>query len=272
MMPLSPEDYQEPVCPLCMDTDKAQQIPIPRIIEKLDEYLNRNDYRSALTHLSYWIDEAIAIGDDGGQLSLYNERMGLYRKMGKKEEAITDAETALSLLPKLGLDSDKTGGTTFLNAATVYKSFQFAEQALPLYEKALHIFEHTLSPTDSLFGGLYNNMALALVDLGQFNRANDYYSKALDIMAHIENGALEQAITHLNMADAASAQYGLEAAADRIEAHIQKAKELLENSVLPHNGYYAFVAEKCAPSFRYYGHFFYAKELEERARRIYEGA
>ncbi len=271
-IPLSPEDYQEPACPLCMDTDKISHIPMVRIIQKLDEHLNRNDYSSALTHLNYWVNEATASGDEGGLLSLYNERMGLYRKIGKQDEAIADAKAALLLLAKLGHDSDKTGGTTLLNAATVYKSFQLSEQALPLYERALQIFEQVLSPADSLFGGLYNNMGLALVDLHQYDRANDYYAKALAIMARIENGALEQAITHLNMADAVVAQYGLEAAAGMIEEHIAKAQELLEDSTLPRNGYYAFVAEKCAPSFRYYGHFFYAKELEERARRIYEGA
>ena len=36
------------------------------------------------------------------------------------------------------------------------------------------------------------------------------------------------------------------------------------------DGYYAFVCEKCASVFGYYGRFFYEKELTERARRIYE--
>ncbi len=271
-IPLSPEDYQEPACPLCMDTDKSERIPVARIIQKLDEYLNRNDYPSALEHLNYWVKEAVALGDESGLLSLYNERMGLYRKISKKEEAIADAQAALLLLQKLKLEDGKTGGTTLLNAATVYKSFQLAEQALPLYEKALQVFEQVLSPADSLFGGLYNNMGLALVDLRQFDRANAYYAKALQIMAKIENSALEQAITHLNMADAASAQFGLESASDVIEEHLLTAQDLLEDTSLPRNGYYAFVAEKCAPSFRYYGHFFYAKQLEERARSIYERA
>ncbi len=271
-MTLSPEDYQEPACPLCMDTDPVQRIPVARIIQKLDESLNRNDYPSALNHLNYWVDEAIAVHDENGLLSLYNERMGLYRKIGKKEQAIADAQAALLLVSKLDIENSKTGGTTLLNAATVYKSFQMAKEALPLYERALAVFEQVLSPADSLFGGLYNNMGLALVDLKQYDRANDYYHKALEIMAHIENGALEQAITYLNMADAAVAQYGFEAASSTIEDYILKAQDLLEDETLPHNGYYAFVAEKCAPSFRYYGHFFYAKQLEERSRRIYEGA
>ena len=37
------------------------------------------------------------------------------------------------------------------------------------------------------------------------------------------------------------------------------------------DGYYAFVCEKCASVFGYYGWFLYNKEREERARTIYEG-
>ena len=36
------------------------------------------------------------------------------------------------------------------------------------------------------------------------------------------------------------------------------------------DGYYAFVCEKCASVFGYYGRFVYEGELLERARRIYE--
>ena len=36
------------------------------------------------------------------------------------------------------------------------------------------------------------------------------------------------------------------------------------------DGYYAFVCEKCASVFGYFGYFVYEKELEKRARDIYE--
>ena len=37
------------------------------------------------------------------------------------------------------------------------------------------------------------------------------------------------------------------------------------------DGYYAFVCEKCAPVFDYYGYFVTARKLAEQSRRIYEG-
>lgn len=269
---LQPEDYQEPACPLCMNGDTANRIPIKRIVEKLDEYLNRNDYNNAEKHLNYWITEAVVSGDLRGKLTLINERMGLYRKLARKDEAVADAATGIDLINKLHLQNDTTAGTTYLNAATVYKAFGDSPKAILLYEKSLSIYHKTLSPTDSLFGGLYNNMALALVDQQEFDRANTFYAKALHVMEHIENGELEQAITYLNMADAAAKELGNPQADAVISDYVSKAESLLEAPHLPRNGYYAFVCEKCAPTFRYYGYFSYANELETRARRIYEGS
>ena len=270
-MYLKPEDYQEPACLLCMDHTNDKQIPVMRIIEKLDAFLNRNDYSSAELLLTKWLDEAKNCRDKKGQLSLYNERMGLFRKLSKKDDAISDANTALHLVEELDVSQMKTAGTTYLNAATVFKAFGQAKEALPLYEKALAVYTACLSPTDAQFGGLYNNMALALVDLHQFDRADDYYRKALIVMSQVENGELDQAITYLNMADAAVAQYGAQQAEQTVHENIETATRLLDTPSLERNGYYAFVAEKCAPTFRYYGYFAYARELEERSRRIYEG-
>ena len=52
---------------------------------------------------------------------------------------------------------------------------------------------------------------------------------------------------------------------------VERAWELLNDESVPHNGYYAFVAEKCAPTFGFYGFFAYEKELKERAEKIYAG-
>ena len=41
---------------------------------------------------------------------------------------------------------------------------------------------------------------------------------------------------------------------------------------LPRDGYYAFVCEKCAPVFGYYGYFLTEQELNRRAREIYDRA
>lgn len=274
---LQPEDYKEPACIFCTDFYQPEKqsvtpVPLSRILAKLDEDLGRNDYAAAERHLAYWMKEAGEGGDLRGLLSLENERMGLYRKLGRKDAAIACAEAALELSERTELGDSVTGATTCLNAATVYKAFGMAETALPYYERARAIYETRLQADDPRLGGLYNNMALALCDLGRFAEARDCYEKALAVMEQAPNGELEQAITQLNLCDLAAAERGLLEAEDEIERRLDAAEKLLETETLPRGGYYAFVCEKCAPTFTYYGRFAYASELEERARSIYERA
>ncbi len=274
---LKPEDYKEPACIFCTDFYQPEQqtvqtVPLQRIFAKLDEHLGRNDYAAAERHLAYWMQEAGENGDLRGLLSLENERMGLYRKLGRKEEAVACAEKALELVQKTELSGSVTGATTDLNAATVYKAFGMAEKAIPLYEQARAVYEAHLRPEDARLGGLYNNMGLALCDLGRCPEARAFYEKALLVMEQAGHGELERAITQLNLCDLAEGELGILDAENEIEARLDEAEKLLETESLPRNGYYAFVCEKCAPTFRYFGRFFYADELEKRAVEIYTNA
>lgn len=271
---LHPEDYKEPACPFCTDFYQPEQgrgepVPLRRILDKLDADLGRNDYAAAERHLLYWLREAGENGDLRGMLSLENERMGLYRKLGRREDALACAKAALELVEKTDLTGSVTSATTQLNAATVYKAFGMSAQAIPLYAQARAVYEAQLAPDDARLGGLYNNMALALCDLGRYAEARDCYEKALTVMKTAPNGELEQAITQLNLCNLAEAERGLLEAEDEIERRLDAAETLLETPTLPRNGYYAFVCEKCAPTFTYYGRFACGAELEERAKEIY---
>jgi tetratricopeptide (TPR) repeat protein len=159
-------------------------------------------------------------------------------------------------------------GTTLINAATAYKAFGAPAQALPLYERARTLYESLLSPDDSRLGGLYNNMALALTELGEYRRAEALYRRALEVMEKAPRGALETAITWCNLADLSCAELGQEAGEARISACLDKAQTLLDDDTLPRNAYYAFVCEKCAPTFAYYGFFRAAQALSRRAEEI----
>ena len=144
------------------------------------------------------------------------------------------------------------------------------DKAIALFERARAIYERELDPTDSRMAGLYNNMALTLVDLGRFDEAEKLYKKAICIMESSDDGAPSAAITYLNLANAIEARIGLLDAEETIGEYLTRARELLEDHKNL-DGNYAFVCEKCASVFDYYGYFMYAAELKERARRIYEG-
>ena len=106
---LKREDYEEPRCLLEMHPETVG-IPTGRVIEKLDEYLNRNDFASAERHLRYWLEEAESVNDGRGRLTVLNEQIGLYRKMEKESEALQAIENALALAEAPDMDGTVTCG------------------------------------------------------------------------------------------------------------------------------------------------------------------
>lgn len=266
---LSKEDYEEPCCPLSQPSD-VTPIPTGRVIEKLDEYLNRNDYLSAEQHLNYWLKEAGYGNDMRGKLTVLNEQIGLYRKMNKESEGLQAIKDALALVDTLQMENTVTLGTTLINAATGYKAFGMAEAALPLYKKAREIYESVLPSTDRRLAGLYNNMALSVMALGDYREAEELFGKAISIMSKQEHGEAELAITYCNLADLVSSEFGMVEGEERIDAYLHEAERLLDTESLPRDGYYAFVCEKCALTFGYYGHFATEQKLSALAREIYE--
>ncbi len=295
---LAPEDYVEPRCLLCDEpygkTPEVKSIPQQRIIQKMDAYMSRRDYAGAERHLQYWLEEARLGHDERGELLIHNELIGHYRKVGNREAALRNVEDALALLKKLDFEHTVSGGTTYVNAATACNAFGENERAMELFEKARAVYEAgeahgtgetyreeetdrttisgmpTARTSPALLGGLYNNMALTCVCLGRFEEAKEFYHKALEKMRQVPGGELEQAITYLNMADAAVAKEGMEQSESRVYEYLDRAYELLTGTEAPRDGYYAFVCEKCAPVFDHYGYFAAAQELMECSRRIYE--
>ena len=273
---LPPEDYKEPVCPFVSDFYEGgppvEPIPVGRFIEKLDELLyKKNDIEGARRHLDFWERAAKAGGDTRGLLTVENEMMGFFRQNGTKEEAYAAADTALGLLGELDLTDHVSGATTYLNAATVYKTFGEPTKAVENYEKARGIYEKHLEKNDPRLAGLYNNYALALCDLERFDEAEKMYFSALKIVENDEAQALERAITYLNLADMYFEKLGELDSIDYIEKYLAKAEAVFDSDV-EHNGYYAYVCEKSAPTFEYYGWFMAAKTLRERAAEIHDRA
>ena len=245
-------------------------VPQQRIMEKVNECMSRRDYPGVERVLRYWLDEARAGGDLRGQLMILNEMVGHYRKTGEKEKAHESARAALDLIPVLGYGDALSGATTWVNVATAYNSFGENEEALPLFEQARRVYEKSPGAAPGLVGGLYNNMGLACAALGRWEEALSLYGLAMEKMAHAPNGALEQAVTCLNMANAIEGRDGMEKGEREIFSLLDRASALLEEEGPPRDGYYAYVCEHCAPTFEYYGYFARAEALKKTAEDIYE--
>lgn len=267
-------DYAEPNCPLCDGKDfyypkkdaPLGKIPVDRIIDKVDSLFNKNDYEEAGRLLEYWKNEAVSLKDKRGQLSIENELIGYYRKQNNRESALKSVLNAINLVKELGQENMASGATVYLNCATAYKAFGMPSEAMPLYIKAEEIYKNELSSFDSRFGGLYNNMALALCDLGRFDEAEEKYLNAVKVMEKVQNGELECAITYINMAHMCEEA----GKPEKIGGHMENAYALLKSEGLPRDGYYAFVLEKCAPSFEYFGNKKLCEEMLKEAEEIYE--
>ena len=271
---LKPEDYIEPRCLLCENpygvTSDVKPVPQQRIIDKMNDYMSRRDYAGAEKHLLFWLGEAVLGHDLRGCLLIHNELVGHYRKTAEREKAFKSAEEALALLIKLEMDGTVSAGTTYINIATAYNAFGENDKAISLFKKAQAAYESNTNTAPHLLGGLYNNMGLTYAAMRCFTEAYEYYNKAIEYMAKAENGALEQAITYLNTANAVEDEIGMEKGEKRIYELLDKAYELLDSPSVPRDGYYAFVCEKCAPTFLYYGYFLAADELKKRSEAIYE--
>lgn len=266
-------DYEEPACP--MDNSmwvKKEVFPIPagRVIAKEDQYLAKNDYASAERHLLYWWKEAERGHDERGKLLLCNELMGLHRKLGNREKAMKYAQEALAITEQLGLQDTVSGATAFLNAGTVYKAFGDPERSLEYFEKARAVYEQELEPDNGRKAGLYNNMALTLVDLKRFAEAEELYRSAIAITENTDKAG--EAVTWLNLADCVVAEKGMEAAESCIQEYLDTAEKLLD--AVPESerdGNYAYACEKCAPVFDFYGYFIAARKFKRLAEAIYAG-
>lgn len=271
---LKPEDYAEPRCLLCDEpygaTPDVRSVPQGRIIDKMNDYMSRNDYAGAERHLLYWLNEALLGNDKRGELMIRNELIGHFRKTGNREGAYENAALALKLLDELNFSGDRSAGVTYVNIATAYNAFGDNEKSFEIFKMAQAAFEQMREPENDLLGGLYNNMGLTLSALTRYGEALEYFDKALNCMEKIKNGELERAITYLNMADTYTASMGAEAAESKVFNLLDKAYDLLNTESVPKDGYYAFVCEKCAPSFSFYGYFAAASELSRKAKEIYE--
>ena len=271
---LDPFDFKEPHCALCGGKEfynpqidsPSGRIPIKRIIEKLDGFFDKNDMENAGKLLEYWQSEAGSLKDKEGELEIDSELIGFYRKTAQKEKGLAVSERALELIFALGLENSVSAATIVLNAATTFKAFGFAEKALPLYDRVFSVYKANLKTDDPLFGGFYNNKALALTDLGKFTEAEECYKKALDITKKISPANPDSAVTLVNMAHL----YHAENNKDKITDCLFDAFGVLNREDSVKNGYYAFVCTKCAPSFAFFGYDVIEKQLLKRASEIYE--
>ena len=273
---LKAEDYEEPNCILINDSNDHKQaiemIPQQRIQIKLDELMGKKEFEQAERHLKYWLEEAISNHDKQGEFFIYNEMMGYYRKVNKPNEGYEVIDKALNMLEELDYIDTISGGTCFVNAATVYATFENYDKALELFEKAKLIYENHKDNNGFKLAGLYNNMSTSLVATNRFKEAEEYYDKAIGLLKKEENAKIELGMIYINKIDIILSEKGMDVIDERIDEYLNKAKDCFEDEEVIRDTYYSFMISKCINVYDYFGWFNYSKILKERINEIDERA
>ena len=243
--------------------------PAPDFIKKLDSFFAREDVGGASAYLEELYRRFSSNGESGNLLTVLDEIIGLCRQTGEESRALSAIEEAKELVEKLGLENSVTAGTVCLNCATTLKCFGKSAQAMPFYEKTGVIYDRFLDENDPLKAGLYNNMALALADIGKTDQAEEYFRKAIAVTLTDKRNALETAVSYVNLAHLLFDKNPID---KEIDTLLDSAYEILLTPDYFNYDKYAFTCRKCAPSFGYFGRFLQEKKLNERADEVYAGA
>lgn len=243
-------------------------VDVPALIRELDALYAAGKEAEGGALLEDALLRARQAGDWRAELSILSEQLGGFRRTGEAEKGLRAVNDALAIIQNHHMGRTVSAATVLLNAATTLKCFGHAAESLPIFTHVARVYADELDPADYRFAGLYNNMALSYDDTGDTANAERCFHLALKTIAKTVHPENDSAVTWCNMAE----MYGRRDLEDpRIEQCLENAWECLNTSHLPRDGYHAFTISKCAPTFDYFGFFLYAKELRERAEKIYAG-
>lgn len=143
-------------------------------------YRAAGDYETALRFYkqSLQIYDAILPPQDYRYAGLYNNMSILLEKMNENEEAIAYAKKALEIIETLEGGEMETA-TTLTNLALLYFKVSQTQKAKELLEKALSLFGQSGENTDAHYSGALAGVAEAWYRMEDYEKALEYYEKAL---------------------------------------------------------------------------------------------
>ncbi len=157
-------------------------------------------------------------------LVILNESMGYHRSVGSRE-AVKEAEAAIALTGRMELAGTVHEGTTWLNAATVYRAFGMLEEAEDWYKKVLEIYKKELEAEDMRLASLYNNLSSLYADKEEFSQAIDALFMALAILEKKSGTEIERAVSFTNL----TINYLRDNQIEKAEEAIEQALSLFES-------------------------------------------
>lgn len=191
-------------------------------------YRAAGDYATALRlyKQALQIYDGILQPQDYRYAGLYNNMSILLEKMDENDEAITYARKALEIIETLEGGEMETA-TTLTNLALLYFKVSQAETARELLERALSLFEQSGENTDAHYSGALAGVAEAWYRMQDYEKALEYYERALcEVKLHFGEN-MSYAILCENCAavceklDDAKKQKSYLDEASKVKSHIQ---------------------------------------------------
>lgn len=172
------------------------------VLREVDRLFDENRAKDAEKFLLKSLAEAKEEEDFGVCLQILNELIGYYRQTSEKEQLLQTIDNAFQVADRMKLKGTVWYATTQLNAANGYRSIGMLEESRKSYEGAEEIYQRDLAAKDMLLAGLYNNRSLLEQEEKNFQKAEEYLLKALDIVQENQSG-FEIAVTYANLANTA---------------------------------------------------------------------
>ena len=175
---------------------------IKEILKRSDELFQEGRSLRAAEFLRDKTSQAREAGEWETELSIINELMGYCRSVSRLDDAWEYALRAVEIVNRHGMENTAEGMTACLNVANVYRASGKLKEALELYRRIEQVYGKLEMEEDYRLGGLYNNMAVAYLELGELDESVRYGEKAVQILNKISGAEDECATVYGNLAGA----------------------------------------------------------------------
>lgn len=244
---------------------------VEKIFAEADKYFAAHDLAGAALYMENQVMKLRGEGEFGNELTILNELIGLYRKMLKSDDAVRCIDRAEDIIAELGLENTLPAATTYLNYATACRAYRWFEESKRYFAKTWSVYEKTLEPKDYRLASFFNNYALLMLDMGDYDQGEAYLYKSLENLEGTPKSSGEIATTHMTLAHmykALDPENSIDN--ERSLEQIDEVMRILENWTEGESSYYAFVCDSCGRALKSLGKTEQGEKLCGIAQKYYQ--
>lgn len=203
-----------------------KQMNTQKVLEELDQLFEQKRIAEVEPYLLSKMAEAKQEGDVQSTITLLNEAIGYYRDISQYEKSLSCCCEVQEMLEDLGMQGTVPYAITMLNIGNAHRAAGNIEQSMSAYARVFAIYEQCIEPTDFRYASLFNNLSLLYQEMGDYNRAVQSLTRALEIVQLYPEARIELATTHTNLASSLLKTEQWESAKE----HLDSALKIFEST------------------------------------------